>query len=121
MHMIILTPGVFLKKINPIPLDNDDFDIITDAPVDAGEFSLKLPNGDYKLGLWIGPESGYSMISEADADLSAAGDESTSTVSITIGTNDKTISGKILDLRHFGGFLVTQRMLAMYKKKKKDK
>ncbi|MCS5572672.1 MAG: carboxypeptidase-like regulatory domain-containing protein, partial [Pseudomonadales bacterium] len=77
--------------------DNDGFDIITDGPVDSGEFTLKLPSGDYKVGLWIGPESGYSMSAEGDADLSASGDESTSTVTITVGTNDKTISGSLVD------------------------
>ena len=44
--------------------DNDGFDIITDGPVDSGEFTLKLPVGDYKVGLWIGPESGYTMAAE---------------------------------------------------------
>ena len=73
------------------------FDVIPDAPVDSGEFTLKLPSGDYKVGIWIGPESGYSMSAEGDADLSDAGDESTSTVNVTVGSNDKTITGKLLD------------------------
>ena len=51
------------------PNGNDGFDIITDGPVDSGEFTL-LPVGDYKVGLWIGPESGYTMSAEGDADFS---------------------------------------------------
>ena len=77
--------------------DNNGFDIISDGPIDGGEFTLKLPSGDYKVGLWIGPESGYTMSAEADADVSASGDESTSTVSITVGANDKKISGSLVD------------------------
>ncbi|MCS5575164.1 MAG: carboxypeptidase-like regulatory domain-containing protein, partial [Pseudomonadales bacterium] len=77
--------------------DNDGFDVVTDAPVDGGEFTLKLASGDYKVGLWIGPESGYSMSAEADADLSNKGNESTSTVNITVGSNDKKITGSLVD------------------------
>ena len=75
--------------------DNNDFDVITDAPVDQGEFTLKLPAGNYKVGLWIGPETGYSMKSEVDVDLS--GEESTSTTSITVETSDKKIVGTLVD------------------------
>ena len=50
-------------------IDNDGFDVITDAPVNSGKFSLKLPDGDYKVGIWIDHESGYIMQAEADADF----------------------------------------------------
>ena len=77
--------------------DNDGFDIITDGPVDSGEFTLKLPVGDYKVGLWIGPESGYTMAAERDADFSQVTEDTTSNVTITVSKNDKTISGKLVD------------------------
>ncbi|HIA03262.1 MAG TPA: cadherin repeat domain-containing protein, partial [Myxococcales bacterium] len=78
------------------------FEVITDAPVDNGEFTFKLPNGNYRVGLWIGPESGYSMTEETDGvdlatDSSTGKAESTSSISVTVGTNDKTISGSLVD------------------------
>ncbi|MCS5582613.1 MAG: cadherin domain-containing protein, partial [Pseudomonadales bacterium] len=72
------------------------FDVITDAPVDSGEFTLKLPKGKFKVGLWISPDSGYSMSDEASVDLSDSTD-STTTVNVSVGSNDKTITGKLID------------------------
>ena len=77
--------------------EDTTFDIITDTYVENGEFTLRLPNGDYKVGLWIGPESGYSMSAEVDADLSSSGDTSSSKVTITVAANDKKISGHLVD------------------------
>ena len=52
--------------------DNDDdntFNVVADGPLSNGEYTLRLPDSTdgYKIGIWIGPESGYSMSAEINA------------------------------------------------------
>ena len=80
----------------------DTFDVITDAPVDGGEFTLKLPDGTYRVGLWISPESDYSMsvdstTGEAEVEVTLANSESTSTLDVLVEKNSAVISGTFLD------------------------
>ena len=80
----------------------NDFEVITDAPVDSGEFTLKLPDGVYRVGLWISPESDYTMSADAttgevEASITLTGTESTSTVEVLVAKNSAVISGTFLD------------------------
>ena len=80
----------------------DTFEVITDAPVDGGEFTLKLPAGTYRIGLWISPDSDYSMAVDsstnlAEVEVTLTGDESTSTADILVEKNNAVISGTFLD------------------------
>ena len=95
----------YARSYDPTSGTDDTFDVISDGPVDSGEFTLKLPDGDYKIGLWIGPESGYTMAadpngstSEVEPSVSLSGSEASSSVTIYVGTNDKTITGAFLVL-----------------------
>ncbi|MCS5658820.1 MAG: hypothetical protein NZ842_00280, partial [Dehalococcoidia bacterium] len=94
----------YARSYDPTSGTDDTFDVISDGPVDSGEFTLKLPDGYYKIGLWIGPESGYTMAadpngstSEVEPSVSLSGSETSSSVTIYVGTNDKTITGAFLD------------------------
>lgn len=42
---------------------------IAEAPVRNGEFSLKVPNGQYRVGLWLPPSSGYTVQDELEVDV----------------------------------------------------
>ena len=80
----------------------DTFDVITDGPVDGGEFTLKLPAGTYRIGLWISPDSDYSMSVDpstnlAEVEVTLSGDESTSTADVLVEKNNAVISGTFLD------------------------
>ncbi|MDB4341702.1 PKD domain-containing protein, partial [bacterium] len=80
----------------------NDFEVITDAPVDNGQFTLNLPSGEFRIGLWISPDSDYTMsgdatTGEAEIAVTLTGTESTTEVDITAETNDSVISGTFLD------------------------
>ena len=80
----------------------DDFEVITDAPVESGEFTLKLPDGEYRVGLWISPESDYTMLvdpntGDVEASVNLTGAESTSTVELIVAGNNSVVSGTFLD------------------------
>ena len=80
----------------------DKFEVIMDAPVDGGEFTLNLPAGTYRIGLWISPESDYNMAVDsstnlAEVEVALTGDESTSTADILVEKNNAVISGTFLD------------------------
>ena len=49
--------------------DDSDFNVVADGPISNGEYTLRLPDSTdgYKIGVWIGPESGYSMSAEINA------------------------------------------------------
>ena len=49
--------------------DDSGFNVVADGPISNGEYTLRLPDSTdgtngYKIGIWIGPESGYSMSAE---------------------------------------------------------
>ena len=90
--------------------DDDGFDVVADGPLSNGEYTLRLPDSSdgYKIGLWIGPESGYSMSAEINAVNSSTFEADGTGAALTGGTtatgrdiaisaNDSVISGTFLD------------------------
>ena len=80
----------------------NDFEVVTDVPVVNGKFTLKLPPGEFRIGLWIGPESDYSMSTdastgEAEVALLLSGAESITEIDIIAERNNSVISGTFLD------------------------
>ena len=87
-----------------------DFNVVSDGPISNGEYTLRLPDSTdgYKIGVWIGPESGYSMSAEINAvdsdtyetdgtGAALSGNTTATGRDITVSANDAVISGTFLD------------------------
>ncbi|HIF81916.1 MAG TPA: DUF5011 domain-containing protein, partial [Gammaproteobacteria bacterium] len=90
--------------------DDSGFNVVADGPLSNGEYTLRLPDSSdgYKIGIWIGPESGYSMSAEINAVDSStfaadgtgaelSGGTTATGRDITVSANDSVISGTFLD------------------------
>ena len=84
--------------------------MVADGPISNGEYTLRLPDSTvgYKIGVWIGPESGYSMSAEINAVDSStfdtdgtgaalSGDTTATGRDIAVSANDSVISGTFID------------------------
>ncbi|SVD74763.1 uncharacterized protein METZ01_LOCUS427617, partial [marine metagenome] len=90
--------------------DDSGFNVVADGPLSNGEYTLRLPDSTdgYKIGVWIGPESGYSMSAEINAvdsenfdtdgtGAALSGGATATGRDITVTANDAVISGTFLD------------------------
>ena len=94
--------------------DDTGFNVVADGPLSNGEYTLRLPDSSdgYKIGVWIGPESGYSMSAEINAvdsdtlvtgsttayvGAELSGGTTATGRDITVSANDSVISGTFLD------------------------
>ena len=94
--------------------DDSGFNVVSDGPISNGEYTLRLPDSTdgYKIGIWIGPESGYSMSAEINAvdsdtlvtgsttayvGAALSGGTTATGRDITVSANDAVISGTFLD------------------------
>ncbi|MFQ5419969.1 MAG: carboxypeptidase regulatory-like domain-containing protein, partial [Anaerolineae bacterium] len=60
--------GVFLTDVDGwgyIRLGNSPEPIV-DGPIENGQFTFNVPPGTYKVGVWLPPNSGYTVAGEAD-------------------------------------------------------
>ncbi len=70
--------------------DMDRHEPIAGAPVDNGQFELKVPYGTYYVGVHMPPNAGYTISDEEEVTVELGSD---ATVAITFAENDSTISG----------------------------
>lgn len=63
---------------------------VAGAPVENGQFSLKVPNGTFYVGVHLPPNNGYTMSGEEEV---VVGADSDAEVIVTMLGNDATISG----------------------------
>lgn len=66
------------------------------AQFENGTYTLKVSAGDWRIGYWIDPYSGYLSNSSGDVKVTAAADQ-TVNKDLTILKADSTISGTVLD------------------------
>ena len=66
------------------------------AQFENGTYSLKVSAGDWRIGFWVDPYSGYLSNSNGDIKVTAKANQTT-TKDLTILKADSTISGTVLD------------------------
>ncbi len=70
--------------------DVDMHEPVAGSPVENGQFSFNIPDGNYLVGVHLPPNSGYSMAEEQEVTV---GTESDTEVNIELLSNDSTIRG----------------------------
>lgn len=60
------------------------------SPVNNGQATIRVPSGTYVVGVWLPPNTGYTMSGEQDVTVG----ESETTVNITLLSNNSVITGR---------------------------